>query len=295
MKPNPPDQGESDYLSRIRSQYHTLTRLQRKIADYISAHPDEVLANSITALSRRMGTNPPGLTRFFQALHYKGFGEFKFLLEKALVAPFGANKDVRGDDDARTVAKKLTALQCEAVSDTLLLLNPRLVARAAKLVGNTGRLHIYADGGPGASAGFAYALFMQIGIPCNYFSDRVMAMMAAGQLGKGDVAVGITYSGTSGAVLDALAIARRCGAATVGITAHDNSPLARQVQIPLCYSLKIADDLRYLHIARMCEVAVLGVLQSLILNQKPSRIARHIEFSKSAITRGRGKRGKRKG
>ena len=282
--------GEPDYLSRIRAQYHTLTKSQRKIADYISAHPDEVLTNSITALSQRMGSNPPSLTRFFQALHYKGFGEFKFLLEKALVAPFGASRDVRHSDDARTVVKKLTALQCDAIGDTLLLLNTRLVARAAKLIGHSGRVHIYADGGPGASASFAYTLLLQIGIPCNFFTDRILAMMAAGQLGKGDAAIGITYSGTANAVLDALDIARKCGAATVGITAHDNSPLAKQVQIPLCYSLKIMDDLRYLHIARMCEVAILGVLQSLILNQTPPRIVKHIEFAKSAITQGREKK-----
>lgn len=284
--------GKSDILSRIRSQYHTLTKSQRKIADYIGNHPDEILANSITGLARRMGSNPPSLTRFFQALHYKGFGEFKFLLEKALVAPPGGSSEVGPDDDPRTIVKKLSDLQREAVGDTLLLLDTGLAARAARQIAGAGRVHIYADGGPGASASFAYMLFMQIGIPCNFFTDRVLSMMAAGQLGKGDAAIGITYSGTSNAVLDALDIARKCGAATVGITAHDNSPLARRAQTALCYSLQIADDLRYLHIARMCEVAILGVLQSLILNQSPARVARHIEFSKSAITRGRERREK---
>ena len=280
---------EADYLSRIQSQYTSLTKSQKKIADYLSRHPDEVLRNSITALSRKIGTNPPSLTRFFQALSYKGFGEFKFLLEKAMVSPPGAIKEVHYNDNAAAIKQKLMALHREAIGDTLLLLDEHLILRAAKAVANCGKLHIYADGGPGATATFAHVLFLQIGLPCTYFTDHILSMMAAGQLQKDDVAVGITYSGTSHSVLDAMEIAGDRLATTIGITAHANSSLAKHVNIPLCYSLKIADDLRYLHVARMCEVAILGFMQSIILNQMPKRIAEYVKFPKFAIAKARRK------
>ncbi len=279
--------GDSDYLSRIRSKYHELTKSQRKIADYIRDHWEEVLTYSITGLSRRIGTNPPAITRFCQALHYKGFGEFKFLLEKALIVPYGASENVGHGDDVHTVIKKLMTMHHEAIGDTLLLLDTRLVERAVKAICNAGKVHIYADGGPGASATFAYSMFLQVGIPCNFFTDRILSMMAAGQLSKGDVAIGITYTGTSSGILNSLEVARQCNATTIGINAHASSPLSKLVHIPLCYSLKIADDLRYLHIARMCEVAIIGVLQSLILNILPPERVERLDFSKSAITRGR--------
>lgn len=279
---------ETDFLSRIRTQYHNLTKSQRRIADYISEHGDEVLTNSITTLSRRIGTNPPALTRFFQAIHYKGFGEFKFLYEKALIAPLGSAQNVSHNDDVRTVINKLMTMHREALGDTFLLLDSHTVARAVDAICKAGKVHIFADGGPGASATFAYMLLLQIGVTCNYFTDRVLSIMGAGQLVKGDVAIGITYSGNSGTVVDALGIAAKCGATTIGITAHANSPLAKQADLPLCYSLKIADDLRYLHIARMCEIAIFGVIQSLVLNRTPPHLVKNLEFSKSAITFGRG-------
>ncbi|MCC8191035.1 MAG: hypothetical protein LIP77_10455, partial [Planctomycetes bacterium] len=71
---------DDSYLSRIRAEYDGLTKSQRRIADYLCRNQREVLATSITALSRKIGTNPPALTRFCQAIHYKGFGEFKFCL-----------------------------------------------------------------------------------------------------------------------------------------------------------------------------------------------------------------------
>ncbi len=285
------------YFSRIRTNYDALTESQRRIADYLCRHRDEVLTNSITALSRKIGTNPPALTRFCQAIHYKGFGEFKFFLGKALVAPLGSQREVERDDDINTVRNKLLDLSREAIADTLLLLDQHQVARAAKAICDAGMVHLYADGGPGASSNFAYQLFLQIGVPCNFFIDSNLSLMAAGQLRRGDVAIGITYSGFSKTTIEALEVCRQRDATIIGITARVNSPVARMADIPLCYSLKIADDLRYLHIARMCEVAILGLLQSVILNRIPDRVAEHIQFSKNAIglarrTREKGKRGK---
>jgi len=52
-------------------------------------------------------------------------------------------------------------------------------------------------------------------------------------IGKRDVVVGLSASGTTPYVLGALAFARRRGAMTVGVTSNPNSPLARRARIAI--------------------------------------------------------------
>jgi N-acetylmuramic acid 6-phosphate etherase len=57
--------------------------------------------------------------------------------------------------------------------------------------------------------------------------------LAASGLSKRDVVVGIAASGSTPYVLGALALARRRGAVTVGVTSNPNSPLARDASIAI--------------------------------------------------------------
>jgi N-acetylmuramic acid 6-phosphate etherase len=57
--------------------------------------------------------------------------------------------------------------------------------------------------------------------------------LAKAGLKRGDVVVGIAASGTTPYVLGALRLARRRGAATVGVTSNPRSPLAQLPQIPI--------------------------------------------------------------
>lgn len=108
-------------------------------------------------------------------------------------------------------------------------------------------------------------------------------MLAVSQLQRGDVAIGFTYSGASKTILDIMAMAKKRGAVTAGITGYSESPLAKTVSIPLCYSTKVEDDLRYLHVARMCELSIIGLIQSEVLNIMPEERREKLLLSQSAI------------
>jgi N-acetylmuramic acid 6-phosphate etherase len=55
--------------------------------------------------------------------------------------------------------------------------------------------------------------------------------VAARRVNKNDVVVGISSSGTTPYVLGALRLAKKRGAATIGITANRNSPISKLVQL----------------------------------------------------------------
>jgi DNA-binding MurR/RpiR family transcriptional regulator len=271
------------YFSRIRARYDFIPKSQRKIANYISEHCNEILKYSITMLSQKIGTSPSAISRFCQNLHYRGFSDMRFCLEKDLFSPFSNTELITEKDDILATKRKFLNFYSSALKDTLFQLDARYLKWAVEAICSANMVHIYANGGPGDTASFTYHLFLQIGIPCNYFVDRQEAIMSAPYLKKGDVAVGITYSGDATIVLDTFTLAQNTKATLIGITARANSPLAKLASILLCYSARVEDDLRYLHVARMCELAIIGQLQSAIINKMPQKVQEHIQFSKRAI------------
>ncbi len=277
--------GEAEYLSRMRARYDHMPKSQKKIANYISENRDVVLRHSITTLAQKIGTSPSAISRFCQTLHYRGFSDMKFCLKKALFSPVEDAGLVSGTDDIIATKRKMLNLYLNSMTDTMLQLDHRELNHAVDVICNANMVHFYANGGPGASANFAYQLFLQIGIPCNCFVDTVMAMMSAPHLKSGDVAVGISYLGNASAMIDALQLVKKNNVTIVGITSRINSPLGKLSDIILTYSAHVEDDLRYRHIARMCEIAILGQLQSGILNRMPQNVRDHINYSKMAIER----------
>ena len=76
----------SEYASRLSSQYSFLPKQQKKLANYILNHQDEVIRSSITMLSHKTGIAASTITRFCQSLSYSGFSEMKFSMSKKVLS-----------------------------------------------------------------------------------------------------------------------------------------------------------------------------------------------------------------
>ncbi len=68
---------QSDSYNIILKKYDSLSKQQKKIADYIIRHSDEVVFLSITRLAGVLGVSEATIVRFAQNLGYKGFPELK--------------------------------------------------------------------------------------------------------------------------------------------------------------------------------------------------------------------------
>ena len=66
-----------EYIGRIKMQYASLSKSQKRIANYILNHREAVIHHSITTMAQKTGTVPSTVTRVCQALSYKGFSEMK--------------------------------------------------------------------------------------------------------------------------------------------------------------------------------------------------------------------------
>ncbi len=255
-----------EYFSRIQENYSTLTKAQKRIEKYVREHPSLVTEMSITQLAKKTNTSSTAVTLFCQALKYSGFSEFKVYLRQAAPPLATTIELINQEDDFATISAKLNRAAQIALAETYRMMDEKTIVAVAKCIAHAGKVHLYGVGGPTETVQIASRMFMQAGVISNFFLDTGSMTAAPLCLNKSDVAVGISYSGRTIAVLDALQAAKRHGAKTIAISGTPNSPISRAVDWFLLYCHSIPDDFKYLHIARMCEIAIISRIQTHIIS-----------------------------
>jgi DNA-binding MurR/RpiR family transcriptional regulator len=75
--------------------------------------------------------------------------------------------------------------------------------------------------------------FTRAGKKCLLFHDQSLQVMTATIAGPGDVVIGISDSGETTPVVEALAQARARGAATIAVTSAEGSPITKHAEMVL--------------------------------------------------------------
>ena len=80
------------------------------------------------------------------------------------------------------------------------------------------------------------AKLLYLGFSCRHFSDHYYQRISAGSLTDQDVAVGISYSGSSRDTVDVMRTAKKAGATTIVLTNFKDSPISRYADYLICTS-----------------------------------------------------------
>lgn len=225
-------------LARLKGLSGSLQPSQRRVAEYILAHPEHATLLTVTELASRSSTSESTVVKLAQRLGFRGFGYLKIALAGEIAqVPGPVGRQVYGDvsaADPLPVAKeKIFHSNLEAVRQTLSILQDAELERAVAAVSRARQLHLYGVGASGFVALDAEHKFTRIGLCARSYVDPHLQAAFAALLGAGDVAVGISHSGRTRDVIDAVRIARDAGATTVAITNGIDSPLDRLVDVRL--------------------------------------------------------------
>lgn len=278
---------EVEYLGRIKSQYESLSKSQKRIAKYILEHREQVVHYSITTMAQKTNTVPSTITRFCQALSYKGFAELKVYLEKNLASPLTEGSLIQKDDPIEIVLQKLIGTGQNVMADTLRTLDGGEVIRVVDKMLAAKNIVFFGQSGGYISGRFGQQQLRRMNLMSHAVTGSLEMGLVASTLGENDVAIGIAYSGEVSAVVDALKTAKYNNATIVVITAMPNSTMAKLANHRLCYSNNIPDALQYLHVASICEIAILGAIEAEIFRRPMQQ--EKIESCKQAVLASREK------
>ncbi|WP_229116631.1 MurR/RpiR family transcriptional regulator [Parenemella sanctibonifatiensis] len=227
----------TDVVSALREVRGSLHPAMVRIADVILDDPERAVGLSIADLATAAGTSQATVVRLARQVGFSGYRDFRFALRGDLefargrrVLFAGEDTDIGADlsptDNLAETVRKVALADTQAVADTAARIDLGVLARVVDAVAQARQIVTF---GVGASAFAAMDLqqkLARIGRAATSYVDAHQGLPAVALLGNEDVAIGISDSGRTIDVVDALTIAGDRGATTVAITNASRSALA---------------------------------------------------------------------
>jgi RpiR family carbohydrate utilization transcriptional regulator len=273
-------------LIRLQALQVSLKRAERRVADYLLAHPDRIMGVTIVELANRCGSSEATIVRLSKKLSFEGFPELK--------AAFGAVVEVGekhfeyegilSSDDTMTVVQKVFDATRDAIRDTLGVLNAGTYRKALEALLGARKIVFCGLGDASAVALEAYFRFTRIGEQCFFSEDPDQQLIQAANLSKGDLLLAISHSGRSRTVLDAVKRGKKAGATIVLITNFPVSPLAKHADIVLLTCAFSTQELTGEVMSK--RVTELCIVESLYINylMRRGRVAlKKLKFSNESV------------
>ncbi len=246
---------------RIRGVYDALPPSERKVADYVLDHGDEVIHSSVTDLAQTLEVSESTIVRFCQRLDYHGYQEFKILLARDLGTPFQDTYEViEPQDDVTAVVRKTFQISIQALNDTLAVLSAEHVEQVVNFLACAHQVYIFGCGGSGGIAQVACQKMLRAGLRCIACTDPHTQTLLAGMATRQDVAIGISYSGNNQDVVRAMRVAQERRAKTVAVTNYPTSPAAKVAEVVLLTGAAETPLFSESGPSRVAQLAVVDVL-----------------------------------
>jgi len=229
---------ESSVQDRINSAYYKLTAAEKKVADYLMGHLGEAQFMSISELAEAGGVAEATISRFCRRLGYRGYSAFKLAIAKSSAPaplPFGgeARGEVSPEDSIPAMGEKLLHANTHAMIQTLRLLNPEALSRAADLLAGARQVYCMGQGGSMILAMEAAHLFSTCWPRYHAVQGSHLQAITAALLGKEDVLLFFSYSGSTRDILDLMREARERRCRIILITRFPKSPGAALADVVL--------------------------------------------------------------
>ena len=272
----------------ILDKYPGLRKSEIKVADYVLKNAEEVIHFSVSQLAEQAKVSDPTVIRFCRALGMKGFQDFKIQLARSVIpAVRTIHESFSKLEEVPELVRKVFEANREAINSTLGTLDYAAVQETVDVLEKADKIIFHGLAGSATVAMDGYHKFFRIGIPCDWFNDSHMAIMAASMMKPGQVFVAISHSGATHDVIDAVNAAKAAGAATVAIVSYSKTPLSKLAQ----YTLQVgASETGYRFepmASRIAQLSVIDVLSVGVALQRSDEVISNLSKSRNAIAKKR--------
>lgn len=232
------------------------------MAEFICAHPDDVVHMTVTQLAEATGVSEGSVVSLCQQMGARGFQQLKIVLAQELVnAVQFIHEDLERGDETSTILKKIFASNAQALSDTLEVLDTEAMTRAVQAIRSARRVELYGIGSAAPIAEDAYYRLMRIGIDARVVTDSHVQAISAVQTGPGVTTLTVSHSGSTHETLSATRLAKESGATTICITGFARSPIIRYSDIVLT---TMARETQFRTEAMTSRIAQLAIVDALV-------------------------------
>lgn len=254
-------ENRSALVLKIENAMPNLSKSERAVASYIVENPEQVVYLSVAALAENCGVSDPTVVRMCQKLGFSGYQSLKLAMAAAVLSPTQTvHEAVSAEDDMKTVTEKVFQSAVFALQFTKDTLDFKAMEAAAQALSNAKRIVIFGMGASGSIAADLQHKLLRLGMNAAVYTDSHLQAIACSYLERQDVVFAISHSGSSKAVVDTAAIAKKQGATVITLTSSGKSPLSKLADISLT---TMSSETKYRVVAISSRAAALTIVDSI--------------------------------
>lgn len=251
-------------ILNIKAKYNSLGKTDKKIADFLMNNPGAVLSMFITELAKRCDTSEAAIVRFSKKMGFSGYQQLKLsLAQEADMRPVSEN--ITANDSAYNIFSKVCEDIFCSLEKTKRALDSKSLQTCCEKILSADKILICGLGNSASVATDAAHKMLRLGLNACAYTDGHMQAIAAAHTTKKSVLIGISHSGHSKDIIEAMKIARENGTTTVAITNFDKSPIDKVGDIIL-HTVSNETNYRILGLnSRIAQLAIIDTIYSFIV------------------------------
>lgn len=273
---------------RIRSTYDSLSKVEKKVADYFLNNMENVFNKPIAQLAQEAGVSKVAWVRFCKDIGFDGLKDLKKALfsqmcEKEDDVSSEPFSDVRNIVNTRFLIEGIKQNSIRAIQDTAELLDPDSLEEAAKAILNARSVRIFGVGASGMVGQDLHSKLMRISKNSYFGTDHHSQLTYAASMTPEDVAVLISTSGTTAEILEILSLIKRCGSHSIALTKYSKTPLTMHADTVLYISTPEITMRSGAMSSRLAQLMVIDALFTSVAHMDYDAIAVSLEKSHESI------------
>jgi len=271
-------------LSRISNALPALSPSERRVAEWVLAHPREATDATLAHIAGECKTSEPTVLRFCRRLGLGGFRELGIRLAESLSAPGSyVHRDVSVDDSTSDAVMKVMDASIQSLVEMRSQLSAMPVDETTRAMAAARQIAFAGLGASGHVARDACHKFFRLGIPCSSLTDTPMILQFAAIAEPDDVLVLLSHTGRWQEFAQAADIARARGATVVAIT-NPESALANAASI--LFPCRVVEDTNVFTpmSSRLGQLALLDAILVALALARGSSATELLKLSKEALT-----------
>ena len=287
----------SDLLGEIRNSFDSLHASEAAIAQLVIDNPDQVAEMNISQLAAFSDTSVATVVRFSKALGYKGYPDFRMALVGEVSrlnsnSSFISNLDggITVDDNEAEIIRKIALADSIAIQSTAERLDVPTFKKVVDSWENAKTIGIIGLASSGYVAMDLQLKLNRLSKPAIAWRDAHSALTSISLLGKGDVLVAVSHSGTTLDVVDVMNEFKARGVKIVLITNSHRSVGSSIADLVLYTSARETTFRSGATASRIAQLTVVDCLCVAMAQRNWSETKSALEVSRAAVGSRSGKK-----
>lgn len=248
----------------VRQSLDELRKSERKVADKVLEDPQRILNATLAETADLALVSEPTVIRFCAAIGCEGFQDFRLRLARSLaLGTLPTGSVLESEDTTAELIGKIFGYTISSLDWARNHLDSRQVSQALQILSRAQSIEFFGLGASGIVALDAQQKFPLFGVPCGAPTDTHQQLMTAAMMKPGDVAVVISNTGRTVAMIEVAQTARQAGAEVIAITGSQ-SPLLADCDVGIIVETLENTNIYTPALSRIAALVVIDILSAAV-------------------------------